>query len=268
MRDDGKRNVVGVMVDTIDYEAAVRTVADAARSRSPLSVTALAVHGVMTGVLDAEHRRRLNRFDMVAPDGQPVRWALNLLHRTRLDERVYGPELTLRVCARAEAEGLPLFLYGGSSEMLDTLADRLQDRFPNLSIAGRRPSLFRGFEGRERDEVVDEIKRSGARIVFVGLGCPRQEVFVYEMAPRVGLPMLAVGAAFAFHSGTSTMAPRWMQDRGLEWLYRLGQEPRRLWKRYLLLNPLYASLVTAQLIGLKRFGERSEAPPQADPLWG
>ena len=237
----GKKNVLGVLVDAIDYEAAVNEIALAASEQRPFSVTALAVHGVMTGVLDNTHRHRLNRFDLVVPDGQPVRWALNGLHRAKLSDRVYGPTLMLKTCARAEADGIPIFLLGSDRAMLDKLSSALHEKFPKLKIAGTRPSMFRQMRNeQEKQELIDDVKSSGAQITFVGLGCPRQEVFAYEFRESLGMPLIAVGAAFAFHAGCLSQAPRWMQDRGLEWLYRLVHEPKRLWRRYALLNPMYA----------------------------
>src|SRR5262249_36818982 len=134
MIDRGKRNVLGVRVDAVDYEAALERIITAARERRPLAVSALAVHGVMIGVLDREHRYRLNRFDLLVPDGQPVRWALNWLHRSQLPDRVYGPTLMLKTCARAAEEGLPIFLFGGTAELLSALEANLLGRFPTLRI--------------------------------------------------------------------------------------------------------------------------------------
>ncbi|TWT90238.1 putative N-acetylmannosaminyltransferase [Pseudobythopirellula maris] len=263
-----KHDVLGVGVDAVDYEAAVGGVIDAARQGRPLSVSALAVHGVMTGVMDREHRWRLNGFDMICPDGQPVRWALNWLHGAGLTDRVYGPNLMLQVCERAAATGVPIFLFGGSEELLATLSDRLTARFPELQIAGVRASKFRTLSDEERDELVQEIRDSGARLAFVGLGCPRQEVFAYEMRDRLSMPLLAVGAAFNFHAGQLDQAPDWMQRRGLEWAYRLGKEPRRLWRRYLLLNPLFASLLLAQMVGLKLVRPCGSRAPAREICYG
>ena len=263
MIDRGKQNVLGVRVDAIDYEGAVAKIVEAAESRLPLSVSALAVHGVMTGVFDAAQRYRLNHLDLVVPDGQPVRWALNRLYRCRLSDRVYGPELMLRVCERAAGRGLPIYLYGSTQEVLAALKRNLRARFPALEIAGSRPSLFRKVTAEERSAIVDEIRRSGAAIVFVGLGCPRQEVWAYENRESLALPVLAVGAAFDFHAGSLPQAPAYLQRWGLEWAFRLANEPRRLWRRYLLLNPLYMTLLFLQAAGLRRFDpERSERPRQ------
>jgi N-acetylglucosaminyldiphosphoundecaprenol N-acetyl-beta-D-mannosaminyltransferase len=245
----GKRNILGILIDAIDYESAVEHVVQAARKGHPTAVSALAVHGVMTGVLNAEHRYRLNHFDLLVPDGQPVRWALNFLHNTRLRQRVYGPQLTLRICERAAAEGIGVYFYGSTRKVLEQLSHNLQRRFPLLQIAGKQASKFGILSPSERNAVADRVRRSGASIVFVGLGCPRQEVWAYEFRTLLAIPIISVGAAFDFLAGTAPQAPGWMQDRGLEWLFRFGVEPRRLWRRYLLLNPSYLVLVALQALG-------------------
>lgn len=267
MIDRGKREVAGVLVNVIDYEAAVSRVAQAAVDRRALSVTALAVHGVMTGALDAEHRYRLNHLDLVVPDGQPVRWALNALHSAKLGDRVYGPTLTLKVCERAAELGLPVYFFGSTTEILGDLRTRLLEKFPKLKIAGMEPSRFRRLSVAERDEVVERIRKSGAAITFVGLGCPRQEVWCYENTAALSMPTLAVGAAFAFHAGLLAQAPAHLQSVGLEWFYRLLKEPRRLWKRYAYLNPAYVWLVVSQASGLHRIGTAGTAPA-SESLYG
>jgi exopolysaccharide biosynthesis WecB/TagA/CpsF family protein len=250
--DDGKRNVLGVLVDVVDYEAATDRVLDAAHAGRPMALTALAVHGVMTGVADRAHGARLNSFDLVTPDGQPVRWALNLLHGAGLRDRVYGPTLTLRVLARCAAEGLPVYLYGSTESTLDRLVAALTEQFPDLKIAGREPSKFRVAGPGEAEAIAARIRGSGARVVLVGLGCPRQELFAYAMRPLLDAPLLAVGAAFDYHAGQLRKPPSWMQRYGLEWLWRLALEPRRLWRRYVLLNPAYLARLAAQKAHLWR----------------
>jgi exopolysaccharide biosynthesis WecB/TagA/CpsF family protein len=246
----GKRNVLGVLVDAVDYEAATGQILDAARERRHFAVTALAVHGVMTGVQDHAHNARLNSFDLVTPDGQPVRGALNLLYHAGLTDRVYGPTLTLKVLEQASAEGLPIYLYGSTQPTLDRLGPALEAMFPALKIAGVEASKFRSVQPGEEAEIAERIKSSGARLVLVGLGCPRQEVFTYAMRPLLDMPLLAVGAAFDYHAGLLKNPPAWMQKYALEWLWRLGLEPKRLWKRYILLNPAYVSRLAAQKSGL------------------
>jgi N-acetylglucosaminyldiphosphoundecaprenol N-acetyl-beta-D-mannosaminyltransferase len=249
---DGKRNVLGVLVDVVDYDAAVEQVTDAARKRRPYALTALAVHGVMTGVTDPTHNARLNSFDLATPDGQPVRWALNLLHRAGLADRVYGPTLTLRVLARCAEEGLPVYLYGSTEQTLARLVSALDRMLPDLKLAGVEPSKFRLAQPGEDIEIADRIRTSGAHLVLVGLGCPRQEVFAYAMRPLLDMPLMAVGAAFDYHAGLLRRPPAWMQRAGLEWLWRLGLEPRRLWRRYVLLNPAYVVRLVGQRLRLWR----------------
>lgn len=252
MIKQGKLNVLGVLVDAVDYEAATSRVISAARDGRPLALTALAVHGVMTGVQDPAHNARLNSFDVVTPDGQPVRWAMNLLHGAGLADRVYGPTLALQVLGRCAAEGLPIYLYGSTDDTLARLVPALQGMFPDLKVAGAEASKFRAARPGEDVEIASRITASGARLVLVGLGCPRQEVFAYAMRPLLAMPVLAVGAAFDYHAGQLRRPPAWMQRYGLEWLWRLGLEPGRLWRRYLLLNPAYLARLAAQRTGLWR----------------
>ena len=161
----GKHSIVGIEVNAIDYEAAVTLVINAALEKRPMAVTALAVHGVMTGVWDRNHKFRLNDFDLVCPDGQPVRWALNKIHNCTLSDRVYGPELTLRLGEAAAKKDVPVFLFGATEEMLDQFANRLCDRFDGLKIAGRRASRFRTLSPDERDELgLSAAVWTGARV--------------------------------------------------------------------------------------------------------
>jgi len=256
-----KLNLLGVLIDATDYVGAEEAIVHAAKDGRGFAVSALAVHGVMEAVADAGHRHRMNSFDLVCPDGQWVRFALNWLYAAGLADRVYGPELTLRLCARAAEEGLPIYLYGSKPEVLEKLCANLNERFPALVIAGAEPSKFRTTTQEERLEIAQRIRESGARMVFVGLGCPRQEIFAYEYRELVGLPLVAVGAAFDFHAGLLPQAPARLQRFGFEWLYRLYREPKRLWKRYVLLNPAYLARVVLQKTGLKHFAPTDTKQP-------
>lgn len=258
-----KKNVLGVLVDATTYAEATERVVAAAQERRPLALTALAVHGVMTGVLDPAHNARLNSFDVVTPDGQPVRWALNLLHGAGLTDRVYGPTLTLHVLSRFADEGLPVYLYGSTEETLARLIPELERMFPALKIAGVEASKFRSVQPGEDADIAERIKASGARLVLVGLGCPRQEIFTYAMRPLLDMPLLAVGAAFDYHAGLLKNPPAWMQKYALEWLWRLGLEPKRLWRRYVLLNPAYVTRLAAQRTGAWK---ATPPPPATEPL--
>ncbi len=259
MNGPEKKNIIGILIDPVDRATATELIIDAAHQRRRYAVSAVAVHAVMTGVLDPVQRYRLNHLDLAVADGQPVRWALNFLHSASLSQRVYGPDLTLDLLARAEQEGLLVYFYGATQEILDRLCTNLQRRFPDLHVAGTAPSTFAPVSREAADETASRIKQSGASIVFVGLGCPRQEVWAYEFAPRLNLPIIAVGAAFPFLAGTLRQAPKWMQDRGLEWLFRLCNEPGRLWRRYLILSPPYLLLVLLQRLG-RNFNPNGQSP--------
>jgi exopolysaccharide biosynthesis WecB/TagA/CpsF family protein len=162
-----------------------------------------------------------------------------------------------------------VLFYGSRPEVLAALVARLTARFPGLEVAGAMPSRFRRLSTEERAETVRAIRATGARIVFVGLGCPRQETFAYELRDELGVPLVAVRAAFDFHAGLLPQAPAWMQRRGLEWLFRLRQEPRRLWRRYPLLNPAYCARVAGQLLlGLPRRAADPPAPARALERFG
>jgi N-acetylglucosaminyldiphosphoundecaprenol N-acetyl-beta-D-mannosaminyltransferase len=246
----GKYPILGVRISAVDYDYAVSTIIEAAQKRTSLAVTALAVHGVVTGWLHSVQRRRFNGIDLVVPDGQPVRWALRWIHGVPLPDRVYGPELTLRVIEAAAKAGLPVYFYGSTVETIRLLVHNLKHAFPGLAIAGAMPSKFRKISKPEKLEILSRIRDSQARLVLVGLGCPRQEVWVYEYRDSLQMPVLAVGAAFSFLAGVLPQAPCWMQNAGLEWLYRLLQEPTRLWKRYILLNPMYLAGVFLEAFGI------------------
>lgn len=260
MRDPNKRNVLGVLINPADYDSATDFVFEAARDKRSAAISALAVHGLMTGALNSEQKFRLNHFDLLVPDGQPVRWALNLLHKCGLKDRVYGPNLTRRICARAATEATPIYFYGSTPEILAALQHELRKTYPKIQIAGMEPSKFRCLTIAEKLELVERIKNSGAAMLFVGLGCPRQEIFAFEFREVLAMPILAVGAAFPFLAGKLPQAPSWMQAAGLEWLFRLVSEPKRLWRRYVYLNPAYVFLVSLQALRLQRFAPEGESP--------
>jgi exopolysaccharide biosynthesis WecB/TagA/CpsF family protein len=263
----GKKNVLGILIDAVDYEAAISFVFECVSQNRGAMISALAVHGVMTGALDPEHKFRLNGFDLLVPDGQPVRWVMNWLYGTKLLDRVYGPELMRRICERAASEGISIYLYGSTNPVVTSLAESLTRMFPGINIVGSEPSAFRKLNPDEKAALQQRIQSSGASIVFVGLGCPRQEVFTYELHGRLSAPVLAVGAAFPLLAGMLPQAPPWMQRYGLEWLFRLIAEPRRLWRRYLYLNPAYLILVALQRFGLRHFSPQG-SPPTNDVLVG
>jgi exopolysaccharide biosynthesis WecB/TagA/CpsF family protein len=250
MIDRGMGSVLGVGVHAVDYEFAVERIMESAKAGRRCTVSALAVHGVMTGALDSKHRYRLNHLDLVTPDGQPVRWALNLLHGAGLRDTVCGPVLTGMLCAEAARQGVTVYFYGSAEETLERLRKNLNERYPGLIIAGSEPSKFRKLTEEEQREAAERIRQSGAGILFAGLGCPRQEVFAYEMGELLSMPILAVGAAFDYHAGLLKDTPPFLQRIGLMWLHRLVQEPRRLWRRYLVTNTQFVVLLVAQALHL------------------
>ncbi|MDD3905693.1 MAG: WecB/TagA/CpsF family glycosyltransferase [Candidatus Omnitrophica bacterium] len=248
----GKLSILGICVSRLDYGSATEAIVSAAKEARPMRVAALAVHGVMEGFYDKELARQLNSFDMVTPDGQPVKWALNLLGAREVKERVCGPILMLKVCERAASEKLPVFLYGSRPEVLEKLRENLLKLYPELIIAGMQADRFREATPDEDKKDIAVINGSGARIVFVGRGCPRQERWIALHASTIRGAMIAVGAAFDFHAGMFKRPPKFLQDLGLEWVFRLAQEPKRLWRRYLLLNPLFIFNFCRQLLGVQK----------------
>jgi exopolysaccharide biosynthesis WecB/TagA/CpsF family protein len=248
----GKVEVLGIAVSPTNYDEAAEAIVQAAKTHRPGVVSCHAVHAIVTASGDASLREKVNTFDMITPDGQPVRWALNLLHRAKLTDRVYGPELMLRLCRAAAEKGVSVYLYGGSQPVVERLRDNLLDRFPNLEIAGYESPPFRALTPEEDEQTVGRIRDSGAGIVFIGLGCPKQDLFAYEHRERIRAVQVCVGAAFDFHAGVKPMAPAWMQQRGLEWLYRLIQEPRRLWRRYFVTNTVFLAKLAFAMFRPKR----------------
>lgn len=268
MIDRGTGNILGVRVHAVDYECAVSRIIEAAKAGRRSTTSALAVHGLMTGALDSTHRYRLNHLDLVVPDGRPVCWALNLLYGAGLSDVVFGPTLTARVCAEAARESIPVYFYGSTAQTLEKLRANLVERFPGLKIAGSEPSKFRKLTEAEQLEAAERIRRSGAGILFAGLGCPRQEIFAYEMGNLLSMPILAVGAAFDYHAGLLKETPAFIERLGLRWLHRLAQEPKRLWRRYLVTNTQFVALFLAQWLNLWRPNPDSATPPGENLRFG
>lgn len=244
--------VLGSRVDATSYADATSRVLGWAKGGESRYVCVATVHTVMEAWDDPGFRAVVNGADLVTPDGMPLVWVLR--RRGHAGQgRVYGPDLTLHVCEAAAREGVPVGFYGGHPEVLERLVRHLQDRFAGLRVAYAWSPPFRPLTAEEDARVVWEIRQSGARILFVGLGCPKQERWMGEHRGRIPAVMLGVGAAFDIHAGRVPQAPRWMQDRGLEWLFRLAVEPRRLWRRYLKHNPRFVILVLLEFLRSFRF---------------
>ncbi|MGO9115132.1 MAG: WecB/TagA/CpsF family glycosyltransferase [Thermoguttaceae bacterium] len=231
-----KYDLFGVQISATNYDETTEFILEAVRQGQPAVVSAHAAHAIVTASDDPELLAKVNRFDIITPDGQPVRWALNALHRAGLRDRVRGSELMLRTCRRAAQHKVPIFLYGSSPDVLDPLCANLQSWCPGLKIAGSFSPPFRPLTTDEEADVVRQIRSSGAGIVFIGLGFPKQDHFADAMHGHLRAVLVNVGAAFDFHAGKKRTAPLWMQTWGLEWLHRLCHEPGRLWRRYLSTN--------------------------------
>ncbi len=237
-----KHDIFGVGVSSTTYDELVDCVIRAAQAGERAIIDFMPVHGLVESNKDPSFKAMMNQFDVIAPDGQPVRWALNHFHNANLTDRVYGPTTTWKLCEAAEAAGVGIYLYGSTPEVLEALMKKLREAFADLKIAGYRSPPFRPITAQEDEQFTREINESGAGLVFLGTGCPRQEIFAYEHRNSINAIQLCVGAAFDFHAGNKKQAPAWMQKRGLEWLFRLTQEPGRLWKRYLVYNSIYCYL--------------------------
>ena len=252
-----KYDVLGVKISGTTYDEAVDAIIAAAKRRARAVVSLTAVHPVVVASGDRELREQINGFDLVGPDGQPVRWALNRLYGLGLQDRVYGPEITLRICRRAAAEQLPIYLYGATPEVLEKLQKNLLKQFPELVIAGSESPPFRPLSDPEDLEMVDRVNGSGAALMFISLGAPKQDIFAAEHRDRINAVQICVGAAFDFHAGVKSVAPGWMQRNSLEWLYRLCQEPRRLWRRYLVTNSVFIAKFTRQWLATRLLPNRT-----------
>jgi N-acetylglucosaminyldiphosphoundecaprenol N-acetyl-beta-D-mannosaminyltransferase len=239
--------IVGIPLAVSDYEEVVTWMQAVIDADARGYVTAAAVNLVMSAQEQPETMTAVLEATLAVPDGMPLVWALRALgHRGAT--RVYGPDLMLRFCAQAAVKGTSIYLYGGrDAAALELLTKRLRERFRGLEIVGGYSPPFRELTGAEEEQVVTDIEGSGAKVVWVGIGQPKQERWMHRMRPRLSTPLLVgVGAAFDFHAGLVPQAPRWMQRAGLEWVYRLGREPRRLWRRYARYNPRFVAAFARQ----------------------
>ena len=241
------RRILGVRVDATSYSDATHGILEWASQRRSCYVCLGTVNHIMEARESPQFRAVMERADLVTADGMPLVWLLRRLGIPRAP-RVYGPDLMIALLGAAAAAGVPVGFYGGSDAVLERLLERAEQRWPHLNIAFAEAPPFRPPTFDEDQRTVREINQSGARILFVGLGTPKQDRWMYEHRGRLQAVMLGVGAAFDFFTGAKPQAPRWMQRRGLEWLFRLAAEPGRLSRRYLRQNPRFAILAIAQLL--------------------
>ncbi len=246
-------NLLGIRVSAVDLAGAASRIEAAVRSGDRGYVCITGAHGVVLAQGDQRLRDIHNRAFLVTPDGMPLVWALRY-HGHRRCGRVYGPDLMATLFDRGRHAGLRHFLYGATPGTLLKLEERLLERYPGAEIAGSWSPPFRPLSVGEEDEVADIINASGANVVWVGLGTPKQELWMARMRERLAAPiLLGVGAAFDFHAGVLRQAPRIVQRSGLEWAFRLACEPRRLWRRYAVVVPAFTALNLMQMLGLREF---------------
>lgn len=242
-----RSGVLGIPIDVLDWTSALRRIMTWAANRESRYVCICNAHSVVTATREADFAKVIDDSDMATPDGAPVAWVMRKTGHPQ-QQRINGPDLMLRLCAAAVDQGTTLFLFGSTEETLKRLRTTLPALFPGLQIAGSLSPPFRSLTVEEDEANVRIINESGAGIILVSLGCPKQERWMREHRGRVHGVMLGVGAAFDFHAGTISRAPQWMQANGLEWLHRLASEPRRLWRRYLSTNSAFVAGALKQLI--------------------
>lgn len=249
MKPDARvtQDVLGCQVDVIDWDRVVRRVLDWANARESRYVCHGNVHVIVSARRDQHLRRALEDADMVTPDGMPVAWWLRACARVR-QPRIDGPDMMWKLCAAAANDGQKIYLYGGSVDTLSRLQQRLAAAFPGLAVVGAESPPFTGQAMHVDTQAARRINESGAQLVFVGLGCPKQERWMSLHRGKLRAVMLGVGAAFDFHAGSVRRAPAWLRRFGLEWFYRLVAEPRRLWRRYAVTNSLFVLHVVGSLL--------------------
>jgi N-acetylglucosaminyldiphosphoundecaprenol N-acetyl-beta-D-mannosaminyltransferase len=240
------RHILRMRVDATTYEGASRTIVDWAKGGQSRYVCVAAVNNVMESYDDPTFLEVMNGADLVTPDGMPLVWGLRWLG-VQGATRVYGPNLTVALLRLAERERIRVGFLGGAPAVLRELSDRVSQRWPGLPIVYESSPPFRALTESEDDQLVRDINNAGTQILFVGLGCPKQERWMARQRGRVAAVMVGVGAAFDYLAGRKTQAPPLLQQAGLEWLFRLTTEPRRLWGRYLRQNPRFAMLFGEQL---------------------
>ncbi|MBA4109875.1 MAG: glycosyltransferase [Leptothrix sp. (in: Bacteria)] len=239
--------VLDTFIDATSWDEAISRIADWGAEHQSRYVTLCNVHSVVTGSQTAKFANVINGADMALPDGAPVAWMMRKEGFAE-QQRISGPDLMLRYLAEAERRGQSVFFYGSVDDTLAKLRGRLMAKFPKLKIAGMASPPFRKLTEQEDAEYTQKINASGAHVVFVGLGCPKQELWMAEHRGAIKAVMVGVGAAFDYHAGTLRRAPAWMQQRGLEWLYRFVCEPRRLARRYLETNSVFVGKLLVRAV--------------------
>lgn len=255
--------VLGVRIDAVQIPDVISRMQEWIEARGATRFIAVTgMHGVTEAHRDAYVGSVLSAADLVVPDGMPLVWLARRQGRP-LRRRVYGPELMTAFCEQTSSRRYRHFFYGGAPGVAERLAATFAQRFGVLAVGSFTPP-FRPLTASEDEEIVGRINASGADIVWVGLSTPKQERWMFEHKSKLNAPVLVgVGAAFDFHTGRVAQAPQWMRENGLEWFFRLTQDPLRLWRRYLLGGARFTALVALEMLGLKTFREAAPAPSEA-----
>jgi N-acetylglucosaminyldiphosphoundecaprenol N-acetyl-beta-D-mannosaminyltransferase len=252
---DGYFKVLGARVDAVQIQNVIAKIEEWIRLRDGCRYIAVTgMHGVTEAQHDGEFKSILNAAALVVPDGYPLVWLGRRKGFPKLKRRVYGPELMTSFCEQTAAKGYRHFFYGGARGVAEELSRRFADTYPGILVAGTYSPPFRALTPNEDREVVSDIHKSRPDIVWVGLSTPKQERWMFEHCNRLNTPVLVgVGAAFDFHTKRMAQAPVWMRENGLEWLFRLIREPKRLWRRYLIYGSEFVLLVMLESLGLRKF---------------
>jgi N-acetylglucosaminyldiphosphoundecaprenol N-acetyl-beta-D-mannosaminyltransferase len=245
-------NILGLNVNNVTFSQTTEQILEWALIKESRYLCVANVHMVMEAYDDSEFKSVVNNGDLVIPDGKPLALLMSL-QGSKKQFQIRGPELTLQLCSVAQEKDIKVGFYGSSPKTIKMLMENMRRKFPNLDVAYAYSPPFRSLTQEEDDQVIKSINDSEASLLFVGLGCPKQERWMAEHRGVINSVMIGVGQAFDIHAGTLAEAPAWLRFLGLEWLFRLMSEPRRLWKRYLKNNPRFASLAILQIIGLKKF---------------
>ncbi len=251
--DPPEFNVLGVAVSGINLESTKTLILQALAAGRKGYICVTGVHGVSEARKDPAFRRILNSAFLNTPDGMPLVW-LGKHHCGPEVNRVYGPDLMIEICSATENTSYGHYFFGGAPGVAETLGKELKKRFSGIEIAGFYTPPFRPLNTAEEEELINRVREARPAIVWVGLSTPKQERFMAAYLDKLDTTlMLGVGAAFDFHTGRVRQAPKWIQRSGFEWFYRLCQEPKRLWKRYLTNNPRFLLKIALQTTGLKKF---------------
>jgi N-acetylglucosaminyldiphosphoundecaprenol N-acetyl-beta-D-mannosaminyltransferase len=243
-----KCNLFDVLISQVNFDETIKIIINASMNSYPAIVAHLPVYGVVGSNKNNDLNHIINNFDLVTADGQPVRWALNWFCKSKLKDRVSGPDIMLALCEKAAEQNISIYLYGSTQEVINKLKSNLTTSFQGLKIAGYESPPFRELTDEEDESFVERVNNSGAKLLFLGLGFPKQEKFAYIHRNRVKAVQLCVGAAFEYFSGNEKRAPVFLQKIGMEWAYRVFNNPKRLFRRYFYANTFFIMMTLIEII--------------------